>query len=76
MQPAASALEGVKSVKGELGEAVLNEMAFLRKRAGDVPIDQPASVSHKAPGEHDIDNPLTFPENGHIVIHDSRGFEA
>ncbi|KDR71796.1 hypothetical protein GALMADRAFT_281643 [Galerina marginata CBS 339.88] len=40
MQPAASALEGVKLVKGELGEAVLNEVAFLRKRVGDVPVDQ------------------------------------
>ncbi|KDR76974.1 hypothetical protein GALMADRAFT_421840 [Galerina marginata CBS 339.88] len=33
-------------------------------------------VSHKTPGEHDIDKPLTFPENDRIVIHDSRGFEA
>ncbi|KDR71761.1 hypothetical protein GALMADRAFT_159184 [Galerina marginata CBS 339.88] len=33
-------------------------------------------VSHRTPGEHDIDQPLTFPENDRIVIHDSRGFEA
>jgi len=34
------------------------------------------SVSHKTPGEHDIDKPLIFPTNDRIVIHDSNGFEA
>jgi hypothetical protein len=33
-------------------------------------------VSHKTPGEHDIDEELSFPENGRIIVHDSQGFEA
>jgi len=33
-------------------------------------------VSHKTPGEHDIDKPLIFPENDRIIIHDPKGFEA
>jgi hypothetical protein len=33
-------------------------------------------VSHKNPGEHDIDEELSFPQNHRIIVHDSRGFEA
>ncbi|KAF9260990.1 CBF-domain-containing protein [Marasmius fiardii PR-910] len=44
MQPAGSAIEGVKLVKGETaassGEMLMNEEQFLRKRAEDVPVDQ------------------------------------
>ena len=45
MQPAASALEGVKLVKGDVGNyggvvGLVNEKAFLRKRKEDVPVDQ------------------------------------
>ncbi|KAF8888403.1 CBF/Mak21 family-domain-containing protein [Gymnopilus junonius] len=42
MQPAASALEGVKLVKGEVGAAlgIVNEKEFLRKKREDVPVDQ------------------------------------
>ncbi|KAL0577409.1 RNA-binding ribosome biosynthesis protein mak21 [Marasmius crinis-equi] len=43
MQPAGSALEGVKLVKGETaasGEMLMNEEQFLRKKAEDVPVDQ------------------------------------
>lgn len=41
MQPAASAIDGVKLIKGEVGvESMVNEAAFLKKRAQDVPVDQ------------------------------------
>ena len=41
MQPAASAVDGVKLIKGEVGvESMVNETAFLKKRAQDVPVDQ------------------------------------
>ncbi|PPR06506.1 hypothetical protein CVT24_002634 [Panaeolus cyanescens] len=41
MQPAASALEGVKLVKGEVADGVMvNEAAFLRKKEHEVPVDQ------------------------------------
>ncbi|KAF9530090.1 hypothetical protein CPB83DRAFT_905635 [Crepidotus variabilis] len=43
MQPSASGVEGVKLIKGEIGyagEDVLNEKAFLKRRRGDVPVDQ------------------------------------
>ncbi|KAJ7722294.1 CBF/Mak21 family-domain-containing protein [Mycena maculata] len=44
MQPAASGLEGggVKLMKGEMGgmEERVNEVGFLRRREGDVPVDQ------------------------------------
>lgn len=45
MQPAASALEGVKLVKGDVGNDVgvvglVNEEAFLRRKKEDVPVDQ------------------------------------
>ncbi|KAG7085891.1 hypothetical protein E1B28_003425 [Marasmius oreades] len=43
MQPAGSAVEGVKLVKGETGtsgEMPMNEEQFLRKRVEDVPADQ------------------------------------
>ncbi|KAJ8075768.1 RNA-binding ribosome biosynthesis protein mak21 [Marasmius tenuissimus] len=44
MQPAGSALEGVKLVKGETaaasGELLMNEEQFLKKREEDVPVDQ------------------------------------
>ena len=45
MQPAASALEGVKLVKGDVGNdggvvGLVNEKAFLRRRREDVPVDQ------------------------------------
>ena len=44
MQPAASALEGVKLVKGGVGNEggglLVNEKAFLRRRREDVPVDQ------------------------------------
>jgi hypothetical protein len=33
-------------------------------------------VSHRTPGEHDIDKEHSFPENHRIIIHDSQGFEA
>ena len=33
-------------------------------------------MSHKTPGEHDINEELSFPENDRIIIHDSQGFEA
>ncbi|KAF8962885.1 hypothetical protein BDZ97DRAFT_1076814 [Flammula alnicola] len=33
-------------------------------------------VSHRTPGEHDIDKPLIFAENDRVIIHDSKGFEA
>ena len=41
MQPAASVVDGVKLIKGEAGvESMVNEVAFLKKRAQDVPVDQ------------------------------------
>ncbi|CAA7269374.1 unnamed protein product [Cyclocybe aegerita] len=43
MQPAASALEGVKLVKGEMpggGGLGVNEKAFVRRKRGEVPVDQ------------------------------------
>jgi len=40
MQPAASAVEGVKLIKGEVAQAMVNEAAFLKKKPQDVPIDQ------------------------------------
>ena len=43
MQPAASGLEGVKLIKGEIGyggEEVVNETAFLRRKRENVPVDQ------------------------------------
>ncbi|KAH9475490.1 Ribosome biogenesis protein NOC1 [Psilocybe cubensis] len=45
MQPAASALDGVKLMKGEAGRTaagmvMVNEAAFLKKRREDVPVDQ------------------------------------
>jgi ribosome biogenesis protein MAK21 len=43
MQPAASGIEGVKLVRGEVGyagEEVVNEKAFLRKKRENVPVDQ------------------------------------
>ena len=41
MQPAASAVDGVKLIKGEVGvESMVNEATFLKKRAQDVPVDQ------------------------------------
>ena len=46
MQPAASALEGVKLVRGELGPALgaVNEKELLKKRKEDVPVDQVGSL--------------------------------
>ncbi|KAF8197362.1 CBF/Mak21 family-domain-containing protein [Pholiota molesta] len=41
MQPAASAVEGVKLAKGEVGAAVMvNDPRFLKKKTSDVPVDQ------------------------------------
>jgi len=43
MQPAASGLEGIKLIRGEvgyIGEEVVNEKAFLRKKRENVPVDQ------------------------------------
>jgi len=43
MQPAASGVEGVKLIKGEIGYVggeLMNEKAFLRKQRTSVPIDQ------------------------------------
>ncbi len=41
MQPAASGLEGVKLMKGEgVTAGMVNDAAFLRKKAKDVPVDQ------------------------------------
>ena len=45
MQPAASVLEGVKLVKGDVGNdggvvGLVNEKTFLRRRREDVPVDQ------------------------------------
>ncbi|KAJ7900831.1 hypothetical protein B0H13DRAFT_2516212 [Mycena leptocephala] len=34
------------------------------------------AVSHRTPGEHDINEPLSFPDNDRIIIHDSQGFEG
>lgn len=41
MQPAASGLEGVKLIKGEVGYGgeVVNETAFLRRKRDNVPVD-------------------------------------
>jgi len=43
MQPAASATDGVKLMKGDAvgaSEGMVNEGGFLRKRVEDVPVDQ------------------------------------
>ncbi|KAF8966791.1 CBF/Mak21 family-domain-containing protein [Flammula alnicola] len=41
MQPAASAVEGVKLMKGEVGnQSMVNNVAFLNKKPQDVPVDQ------------------------------------
>lgn len=44
MQPAASGVEGVKLIKGEIGyvggEVVLDEKRFVKRKRGDVPVDQ------------------------------------
>ena len=41
MQPAASAVDGVKLIKGEVGvKSMVNEAAFLKKCVEDVPVDQ------------------------------------
>ena len=40
MQPSASAIDGVKLMKGEVGvEYLVNEAAFLKKRVQDVPVN-------------------------------------
>jgi hypothetical protein len=39
-------------------------------------IYSPKAVSHRTPGEHDINKPLSFPDNDRIIIHDSQGFEG
>ncbi|KAF7360885.1 G domain-containing protein [Mycena sanguinolenta] len=38
-------------------------------------IEGATPVSHRTPGVHDIDKPLSFPQNDRIIIHDSQGFE-
>lgn len=46
MQPSASAIDGVKLIKGEVGvESMVNEAAFLKKRVQDVPVDQVLCLS-------------------------------
>lgn len=43
MQPAASGVEGVKLIKGEvgfIGEEVVNEKAFVRRKRENVPVDR------------------------------------
>jgi ribosome biogenesis protein MAK21 len=40
MQPAASASDGVKLIKGERGEKSVNEKAWWKLRAEDVPVDE------------------------------------
>ncbi|KAJ4490490.1 CBF/Mak21 family-domain-containing protein [Lentinula aciculospora] len=43
MQPAASGVEGVKLIKGEVstsGNVLMNEERFLKKRPEDIPVDQ------------------------------------
>ena len=41
MQPSASAIDGVKLIKGEVGvESMVNEASFLKKHVQDVPVDQ------------------------------------
>lgn len=43
MQPAASGVEGVKLIKGEvgyMGQELMNEKSFLKKQRENVPIDQ------------------------------------
>jgi len=47
MQPAASGVEGVKLIKGEIGftgEELVNEKAFMRRKRSDVPVDQVGSA--------------------------------
>ncbi|KAJ7765639.1 hypothetical protein B0H16DRAFT_1367341 [Mycena metata] len=39
-------------------------------------VEAATAVSHRTPGEHDIDKPLSFPGNDRIIIHDSQGFEG
>ncbi|KAF8146100.1 hypothetical protein K438DRAFT_1870589 [Mycena galopus ATCC 62051] len=39
-------------------------------------VEGATAVSHRTPGEHDINKPLNFPGNDRIVIHDSQGFEG
>ncbi|KAJ7511948.1 hypothetical protein B0H11DRAFT_720183 [Mycena galericulata] len=39
-------------------------------------VEGATAVSHRTPGKHDINKPLSFPENDRIIIHDSQGFEA
>ncbi|KAJ6512357.1 hypothetical protein DFH09DRAFT_1197268 [Mycena vulgaris] len=39
-------------------------------------VEGATAVSHRTPGKHDINLPLTFPGNDRIVIHDSQGFEG
>ena len=41
MQPAASGADGVKLTKGELDDvARMNEVAFLRQKRSNIPVDQ------------------------------------
>jgi len=41
MQPAASGVEGVKLMKGEVDDAArMNEAAFLRQKRSNIPVDQ------------------------------------
>ncbi|KAJ7263042.1 hypothetical protein C8J57DRAFT_445965 [Mycena rebaudengoi] len=37
-------------------------------------VEGATAVSHRTPGERDINKPLTFPGNDRIIIHDSQGF--
>lgn len=36
----------------------------------------PKAVSHRIPGQHNINKPLSFPENDRIVVHNTQGFEG
>jgi len=47
MQPAASGVEGVKLIKGEIGfagEEPVNKKVFIRRKSSDVPVDQVSSA--------------------------------
>ncbi|KIJ35071.1 hypothetical protein M422DRAFT_782635 [Sphaerobolus stellatus SS14] len=56
-----------KNVLSGAGKSALNNAVFG--------VDA-TPVSHKTPGVHDINKPLSFPSNDRIIVHDSKGFES
>jgi len=60
------------------GENGIGKSTLINKVFGiniDDVRDHVTTISHGQHGEHDIDFPITHPDQKHIIIHDSRGFQ-